>query len=151
MLYVPADLDGRDWEWNTGLWTHALVRCSTCKRSRARDAHFTLCDKTCDACCLRKRQARSNARRKDRKEKEGRIERSRGLVRRLTESRICSTCKCLRRGVDFERATRKTCMRCLQSRQLRRLRMKRAQHADAAVGATNNFFGVKFPGNGIEG
>lgn len=133
---------------NTWSWSHEPVRCSTCKRSSARNEDFTLCNKTCDACCLRKRQARFNARRtalSDEKEENGERGTCVDLSVRLAEPRICSTCKCLRRGVDFESALRKTCARCLRSRRLARLCVKRARNANAVVGVTSyNFWGSHF-------
>jgi len=101
--------------------SHELKRCSTCKRSSARDLlHFTLCDKTCDACCLKKRKYRFYTR------KTAPLREDDERKRRLTanESRKCSTCKCWKKIECFESMFRKTCVQCLQSRQLARHRAK---------------------------
>ena len=109
--------------------SHELSRCSTCKRSSARELEFTLCEKTCDACCLKKRKHRFYAKRIAPLYEDDETKRQ----TRANEVRKCSTCKCWKNIGSFESIGRKTCMQCLQSRQLARTRAKCSERNSTTV------------------
>jgi len=109
--------------------SHELSRCSTCKRSSARELEFTLCEKTCDACCLKKRKHRFYTKRIAPLYEDDETKRQ----TRANEVRKCSTCKCWKNIGNFESIGRKTCMQCLQSRQLARTRAKCSERNSTTV------------------
>lgn len=119
-------------------WSHELSRCSTCKRTGASELDFTLCDKTCDACCLKKRKYRLYA-----KQIAPLYEEDETKRRCANESRKCSTCKCWRNIEDFENISRKTCIQCLQSRQLARARAKCTESNGAAAAELTRVFSTQ--------
>ena len=101
------------------VWSHEMSRCSTCKRCSARELDFTLCEKTCDACCLKKRKYRFY-----RKHAALLYENETKRPRCANELRKCSSCKCWKNIENFEKIGRRTCMQCLQSRRLARTHAK---------------------------